>query len=330
MTPLLLVGGGKMGGALLAGWLDRGVAPGQITVVEPGAAAAEALRARHGVAVHADPDELIPAYRPATVVLAVKPQAMDDVVPRYARYAGPDACFLSIAAGTLKLYKKDTSYRGQAEFAGENPVDGVLIAYRLERASDDVLLRIARGDGTVIREMRVPGAAGTHRVNWDLRHPLPGRPDVWERFENDQLARPVESRGFFVSPGRYTVTLVAGGAESTRTVDVLGDPEMPITLAEYRARERFLLDAQALDQEARELMRAMGVSDGGGFRADPGEPDTPQARIRRVSRVIGGVQRDLNGGGVRPGTLYPPTQSMRDALAEARTELAALRTEMRR
>ena len=43
---LLLVGCGKMGGALLRGWLDRGVPPQHVTVVEPNAAPLEDLQAR--------------------------------------------------------------------------------------------------------------------------------------------------------------------------------------------------------------------------------------------------------------------------------------------
>jgi len=95
---LVLVGGGKMGGALLAGWLARGVvAAGQITVVEPDAKAAKAIRRRHRVAVAAGPDAL--RRRPATVVFAVKPQVMDAVAPAYGRFASPATVFLSIAAG---------------------------------------------------------------------------------------------------------------------------------------------------------------------------------------------------------------------------------------
>ncbi|MDH3916655.1 MAG: NAD(P)-binding domain-containing protein, partial [Rhodospirillales bacterium] len=43
--PLLLVGGGKMGGALLAGWIEQGVKPSEVSVVEPNRDAAEAVAA---------------------------------------------------------------------------------------------------------------------------------------------------------------------------------------------------------------------------------------------------------------------------------------------
>jgi len=97
-TPLLLVGGGKMGGALVTGWLDRGIDPGGITVIDPDAATREAHR-RRGVNAVAGIDELPTDFAPAVALLAVKPQMMDEVLPPYARFAGPDTVFLSIAAG---------------------------------------------------------------------------------------------------------------------------------------------------------------------------------------------------------------------------------------
>ena len=95
--PLLLVGCGKMGGALLGGWLARGMGANDIAVVEPGKdQLAEA--ARRGVTAVASADKLPAKFAPAVVVLAVKPQSMDSVTHAYARYAGR-AWFLSIAAG---------------------------------------------------------------------------------------------------------------------------------------------------------------------------------------------------------------------------------------
>ncbi|MFQ5763488.1 MAG: pyrroline-5-carboxylate reductase [Rhodospirillales bacterium] len=104
---LLLAGCGKMGGALLDGWLDRGLEAADVTVVEPHAATAEATRRRHGVAVIDGPEALDAGFRPATVVFAVKPQSMDDVAPAYAGLAGGETVFLSIAAGKAIAYFED-------------------------------------------------------------------------------------------------------------------------------------------------------------------------------------------------------------------------------
>ena len=95
---LLLVGCGKMGGALLGGWLERGVAPDSVTVVEPQADLAAGF-AKRGVAAVTEPGALAPDTAPAVVVFAVKPQQMDAVLPGYARFARPGTVFLSIAAG---------------------------------------------------------------------------------------------------------------------------------------------------------------------------------------------------------------------------------------
>ena len=99
-VPLLLVGCGKMGGALLAGWLSRGLASDNITIVEPAADLASAIRAKHGVTVVAAAAELPVDLRPAALVFAVKPQMMDEVVPHFRRFAETGAWALSIAAGT--------------------------------------------------------------------------------------------------------------------------------------------------------------------------------------------------------------------------------------
>lgn len=95
---LILVGGGKMGGAMLRGWLRRGVEPDWVTVVEPSEAGVEALRAL-GVTVVGSPAELPGDIDPEVIVLAVKPQVMDAVLPHYVRFAAPATVFLSIAAG---------------------------------------------------------------------------------------------------------------------------------------------------------------------------------------------------------------------------------------
>ncbi|MBF0327069.1 MAG: pyrroline-5-carboxylate reductase [Alphaproteobacteria bacterium] len=93
MTKILLVGCGKMGSAMLAGWLEQGIAAADVVVVEPNPAQVPA-----GVALVGAAPEIPAAFSPDIVILAVKPQVMADVVPAYARFAG-QATFLSIAAG---------------------------------------------------------------------------------------------------------------------------------------------------------------------------------------------------------------------------------------
>ncbi|MEM7124031.1 MAG: pyrroline-5-carboxylate reductase [Pseudomonadota bacterium] len=98
--PLLLVGCGKMGGAMLAGWLGQGIEADKIVVVEPAEATAEAIAADHGVAVVGDAGDVPTGFAPSVIVLAVKPQVMADAVAGLGRFADAGALVLSIAAGT--------------------------------------------------------------------------------------------------------------------------------------------------------------------------------------------------------------------------------------
>ena len=99
MGKLMLVGCGKMGGAMLDGWLARGLSPNDIVVAEP----VEALRPRRdGLRSVASTAEVVET--PELVVLAVKPQSMDGVLPDLRRFADDGAVFLSIAAGKTVKY----------------------------------------------------------------------------------------------------------------------------------------------------------------------------------------------------------------------------------
>lgn len=95
--PLLLVGAGKMGGALLAGWLRQGFDPASVHVQDPAPGPeVAALMASHGI--RARHEARLPTT-PAVIVLAVKPQIMDEVLPRLAPFLGSQTVVLSIAAG---------------------------------------------------------------------------------------------------------------------------------------------------------------------------------------------------------------------------------------
>lgn len=103
--PLLLAGAGNMGGALLAGWLERGLDPQMIVVQDPGPPPAMvALLAKYGIA--SQPAVTL-ERAPAVILAAVKPQVMDQVFPTLAKFAGPETVTLSVAAGkTLAGFEK--------------------------------------------------------------------------------------------------------------------------------------------------------------------------------------------------------------------------------
>jgi pyrroline-5-carboxylate reductase len=95
---VLLAGAGNMGLAMLAGWLDRGLDPKRIVVQDPAPPArAKELVLEHGI----DLRPVIGSLRepPTVLVIAVKPQAMDQVFPPLAQLARKDTLVLSVAAG---------------------------------------------------------------------------------------------------------------------------------------------------------------------------------------------------------------------------------------
>ena len=97
--PLVLVGCGKMGSALLHGWLSCGLAGADALVVEPDAAIRERVRAQHGVAAVAEAKMLPLGLQPRAVVFAIKPQTMAAALPAYQMLVAHGAVVLSIAAG---------------------------------------------------------------------------------------------------------------------------------------------------------------------------------------------------------------------------------------
>jgi pyrroline-5-carboxylate reductase len=94
---LVLVGCGQMGAAMLRGWLRREAAQ-RFLVVEPAGAPPD-LAGAANISWHRDPAELSATLAPDAVVLAVKPQVIDDVLPPYRAWARPATVFVSIVAG---------------------------------------------------------------------------------------------------------------------------------------------------------------------------------------------------------------------------------------
>ncbi len=92
---LTLVGAGKMGGAMLAGWLGGGLDPARTTILDPHPSPEiAALCAARGLALN-------PATVPASeaLVLAMKPQGLDAAAPMLAGLADGGTLVVSILAG---------------------------------------------------------------------------------------------------------------------------------------------------------------------------------------------------------------------------------------
>lgn len=104
--PVLVAGAGKMGGALLEGLISRGLPAAQIIVQDPAPPAdVSEFLVRHGIHVEREVTALVAA--PSILLVAVKPQLMDAVFPRLAKFAGPETVVVSIAAGrTLASFER--------------------------------------------------------------------------------------------------------------------------------------------------------------------------------------------------------------------------------
>jgi pyrroline-5-carboxylate reductase len=93
---LAFIGGGNMASAILGGLIRQGLAPKQVTVIEPFEETADKLRKEFGIEVHAAASDVLADAN--LVVWAVKPQVFRDAALPVAAFT-PKALHLSVAAG---------------------------------------------------------------------------------------------------------------------------------------------------------------------------------------------------------------------------------------
>jgi pyrroline-5-carboxylate reductase len=99
-APLVLIGAGKMGSAMLSAWLGKGLDPAGVTIIDPGLDEARARDlAGQGVGVAAKASDAALKAPAKILMLAVKPQIMATVLSEVAGLAGPETVVVSIAAG---------------------------------------------------------------------------------------------------------------------------------------------------------------------------------------------------------------------------------------
>ncbi|MEM8881401.1 MAG: pyrroline-5-carboxylate reductase [Pseudomonadota bacterium] len=104
---LVMLGCGKMGSAMLAGWLAGGLTPDAVNVVDP--APSDWLK-ETGVRLGAPLPET-----PAILIVAIKPQIMDEALPQAKRFGGGQTQVVSVAAGTPIA-------RLEANFGAKTPI----------------------------------------------------------------------------------------------------------------------------------------------------------------------------------------------------------------
>jgi pyrroline-5-carboxylate reductase len=150
---LVLVGAGKMGSALLDGWLRSGLDPAKVAVIEPNPAPQIAALADRGVRLNPEATTLT---RVSAVVIAVKPQIADQVMAATAPMIGASTLVVSIMAGrTLRFLSGALKNASALVRAMPNTPAaigrGITVAVPL-RASDaqrDLAHRLLAATGTV-------------------------------------------------------------------------------------------------------------------------------------------------------------------------------------
>ena len=108
MAQITLLGCGKMGSAMLKGWLADPRINAQFTIIDPYSEHLGWTGAHHQVAIYSDCDAAIAAGAPMSglIVLAVKPQMMDEAVAALGPLRDDKTAFLTIAAGISTSWLK--------------------------------------------------------------------------------------------------------------------------------------------------------------------------------------------------------------------------------
>jgi len=237
----------------------------------------------------------------------------------------------SVRAATLFHYWKDTSYRAQEEWAGENPPYGAIISYLVNSDVDSVTITVKRRKSQIIRTYRQPVVKGSiQRLAWDLKYPPPSSQQNESKTEGLQKpkpedilprpAHPLDPQGPSVSPGVYTVTIAAGNETSTQPIRVNPDPKLNLKVGDYRQQEKFLVklmviyeNAYAMHEKLKSKIKDLEEL----LDKDDEKLINVKDQQKQVNTIRTGATRlasELKGGGVRQGSFFPPTKTHLDRL----------------
>ena len=238
----------------------------------------------------------------------------------------------SIRPATLFHYWKDTSYRGQEEWTGPNPDFGAIISFIVNSNEGQAVIEIERRNKT-IRSYQLSVSPGViNRFVWDLKHPPP--PFIQNNEETPGLIKPDKSellpipphsldpQGPHVSPGVYTVTVSVGNKSHSQKVRVNGDPKLNLRTGDYRQRETFLLELYDIHKQAftlNEKLKEMVKQSSKRMKADDKKLISIKGQQKKVNSIRTGLMRlsrELQGGGVRQGSFFPPTDTHKDKFSE--------------
>jgi len=150
---LVLVGAGKMGGALLEGWLRLGLDPRKLAVVEPQPQPHIAALANRGVKLNPNAETLRGAN---VVVIAVKPQTALEALAALGPNLSSSALVISIMAGrTLRFLSSALPHAAAMVRAMPNTPAAigrgitVAVPWKASAAQRDVAHRLLGATGTV-------------------------------------------------------------------------------------------------------------------------------------------------------------------------------------
>lgn len=167
---------------------------------------------------------------------------------------------------TVKIYSPKPTYRlssvtipeyfGDIPGLGRNPLNGVILDYYLKEKADTskVTLEIMDAGGKVIRRytnkkdetfkpwpggpsapQTIPAEAGINRFAWDFRtEGLSGVPGVYVYGDYS---------GQRVAPGKYKARVTCKGQSSETDLEIISDPKVTATVAEWTAQQEFLKQA---------------------------------------------------------------------------------------
>jgi hypothetical protein len=266
------------------------------------------------------------------------------------RIAASSTYLFAPPRATVMQYWDDVSNMAQGIYAAENPADGATFTYWLNKPAQKVQLIVRDPRGKVIRTVAAQTAAGViDRSVWDLRHePPPAAPrrgggeggEGGDEAAGGRAARPalpipmheIGTRGPYVSPGTYTVTLDVDGDTTSRKFEVRADPDLKVTLAQHKAREAFLLDVQSQQVKVEQLAADLRARRAGATASDSTRVAALERRLTAgregVRGSLSSIARAYNGGGAQQGSLMPPSTQHKQALADAKSEIAAIEKEL--
>ncbi|MDX1579560.1 MAG: hypothetical protein R3266_13835, partial [Gemmatimonadota bacterium] len=136
----------------------------------------------------------------------------------------------------IRWIADDRTNYASANFEGESEDPGAALYYWLGDDADDVSLTVYQGH-VPVSVLEASGAAGLHKVQWDLTRRIERSAEEQERMREELEEG---GGGFFrrggpsreeriryemsdAPPGEYRVVLVVGGAEHARTLTVMKD-----------------------------------------------------------------------------------------------------------